>query len=83
MADLGGTVAKVWPSLNGHMDSHSSSFSGATHKERPGLPVRAFPVVAQQAKQILAENASAREFEFCPVVGHQMAQDRAIKTIAS
>ena len=30
--------SKMWPPLNGHMDSHSSSFSGATHKERPGLP---------------------------------------------
>ena len=25
----------MWPPLNGHMDSHSCSFSGATHKERP------------------------------------------------
>ena len=34
----GGPFSKIWPPLNGHMDSHSSSFSGATHKERPGLP---------------------------------------------
>ena len=34
----GGPFSKMWPPLNGHMDSHSSSFSGATHKERPGLP---------------------------------------------
>ena len=33
----GGPFSKMWPPLNGHMDSHSSSFSGATHKERPGL----------------------------------------------
>ena len=37
----GEPFSKMWPPLNGHMDSHSSSFSGATHKERPGLPVRA------------------------------------------
>ena len=31
----GGPFSKMWPPLNGHMDSHSCSFSGATHKERP------------------------------------------------
>ena len=34
----GGPFSKMWLPLNGHIDSHSSSFSGATHKERPGLP---------------------------------------------